>query len=618
MKDKRREIELLAPARDAQVAIEAILHGADAVYMGPESHGARASAGNSTADIARVAEFAHQYGARVYATVNTLVYDYEIPAVEKLISDLYAAGVDALIVQDMGILRMNIPPIALHASTQCDLRNPDKAKFLARMGFSQLVMARELSLKEISEIHAAVPDTPLEAFVHGALCVSYSGRCQVSQCLKGRSANRGECAQICRLPFDLLDTSGNELMSGKHLLSLRDYNASKHLDELLEAGVSSLKIEGRLKDCNYVKNVVAYYRKTLDEVISRLSDRYVRSSYGKSDISFTPQLSKSFNRSFTSYFLTERHPKNGHSMASLNTPKSLGEPIGKVLYARGKTVRISTATAISNGDGLSYFDQRGEYKGFRVNKVDGTDLVLKDAVSIPSGTMVYRTFDKPFDDTLCGKTAERKVAVDARLWWTHGELCLQLSDERGNLVAQAIDCPELDIAKSDQSVRQTQVISKLGGTIYRLRNVELMPSKFIPSSVLAKLRRKAVEALYSAQRITFKRPLRLPEQADALTFSKHLTYSDNVANHLARQVYESHGAETIEPALECEMPSTIPSVMHTRYCIRRELGACKKQKGGKTLPDKLFLRTGANVLEVHCDCANCEMHITVKESVRKN
>ena len=613
MKIKQREIELLAPARDADIAIEAILHGADAVYMGPQSHGARAAAGNSTEDIARVAAFAHQFGAKVYATVNTLVFDDEIQRVEKLISDLYEVGVDALIVQDLGILRMNIPPITLHASTQCDLRTPEKAKFLESMGFSQLVMARELSLKEIADIHTAVPNTPLEAFVHGALCVSYSGRCQVSQCLKGRSANRGECAQICRLPFDLLDGEGNVLEKSKHLLSLRDYNASDYLEELLEAGVSSLKIEGRLKDCGYVKNVVAYYRQALDKVIAAHPDKYVRASHGVSKYTFEPNLSKSFNRSFTSYFLTERNPKNGKEMASLRTPKSLGEPVGTVLSAKGKTVRVSTTAKISNGDGLSYFDQNGGYVGFRVNKVEGADLILKDAISIKAGTSIYRTYDKAFDDLLGGQSSSRKVAIDARLWWANGLLNLQLSDERGNRVVKSVDCPELDIAKTDQRPRQIQAIGKLGGTIYRLEKAEVMGERFIPSSVLAQLRRDAVDLLDRAQRITFKRPFRLPEQLGALCFSKYLTYYDNVANHLARELYENHGAEIVEPALECKMPNGSPVVMHTRYCIRRELGACKKQKGGKKLPEQLLLRNGEHILEVHCDCAKCEMQITLKK-----
>lgn len=612
MKTKHREIELLAPARDADIAIEAILHGADAVYMGPESHGARAAAGNSTEDIARVAAFAHQFGARVYATVNTLVYDEEIQRVENLIADLYSAGVDALIVQDLGILRMNIPPISLHASTQCDLRTPEKAKFLENMGFSQLVMARELSLKEIADIHNTVPQTPLEAFVHGALCVSYSGRCQVSQCLKGRSANRGECAQICRLPFNLIDGDGNVLEKNKHLLSLRDYDASGHVEELLEAGVSSLKIEGRLKDCSYVKNVVAYYRQVLDKVISAHPDKYVRASYGVSEHTFEPNLLKSFNRSFTTYFLTERNPKNGVEMASLRTPKSLGEPVGTVLCTNGKTVRISTTAKISNGDGLSFFDQYGEYVGFRVNRVEGSDLILKDVISIQAGTPIFRTCDKAFDDLLRGQSASRKVKIDARLWWANDLLNLQLSDERGNRVVKSVSCQKPEMSKTDQGPRQTQAIGKLGGTIYRLDKAEVMGELFVPLSVLGQLRREAVELLDRAQRITFIRPLRLPEQRDALCFSKNLTYYDNVANHLAKELYKDHGAEIVEPALECEMPEGNPTVMHTRYCIRRELGACKKLKGGRRLPEKLLLQTGDNVFEVHCDCGRCEMRITLK------
>lgn len=612
MKDKRRVVELLAPARDADVAVEAILHGADAVYMGAKSHGARAAAGNSTSDIARVANFAHQFGARVYVTVNTLVYDDEIREVELLISDLYKAGVDALIVQDLGILRMDIPPIALHASTQCDLRTPEKAKFLTSLGFSQLVMARELTLGEISSIHSAVPDTPLEAFVHGALCVSYSGRCQVSQCLKGRSANRGECAQICRLPFDLLDGDGNVLIKSKHLLSLKDYNASEYLGELLDAGVSSFKIEGRLKDRVYVKNVVAYYRSSLDNVIAKYPDKYARASAGTTALSFEPCLDKSFNRGFTTYFLTNRHPSNGKPMASTGTPKSIGEPIGKVLSARGKLLKISTDTSISNGDGLSYFNQDGEYVGVRVNRTDGNDLYLAKPISVATSTPLYRTSDKAFDDLLAGRSAERKVAVNALLWCENGKINLQLDDERGNRVIKSVDYPEPEAAKNSQRQRQTQILGKLGDTIYQLDKAEVLGAKFIPASVLAQLRRGAVAALDRAQRITYRRELRLPENMVAPCSTKCLTYEDNVANRLARQVYEEHGGEVVEPALECAMPSGNPTVMHTRYCIRREMGACRKQPNGKGLPEKLYLRTGERVLEVHCDCKNCEMHITIK------
>ena len=612
MQKRKAQIELLAPARDAETAIQAILHGADAVYIGPQSHGARAAVGNSTADIGRVVTFAHQFGAKVYATVNTLVYDHEIPHVEKLIANLYDVGVDALIVQDMGILRMNIPPIALHASTQCDLRTPEKAKFLESLGFSQLVMARELSLTEISNIHHAVPHTPLEAFVHGALCVSYSGRCQVSQCLKGRSANRGECAQVCRLPFDLMDNHGTVLMRNKHLLSLKDYNASNHLEQMLEAGVSSLKIEGRLKDVTYVKNVVAYYRKAIDSIIAKHPDKYVRASYGTSHSSFEPNLAKSFNRSFTTYFLENRNPVSSTKMASIQTPKSMGEPIGKVVFSKGKTLKISTTAAISNGDGISYFNSQGEYIGFRVNRVEGTNLILKSPITIKPGTPLYRTHDKTFNDNVSGNTAERTILINAHLWWAHGSLRLKLTDERGNCIVSSLECSQPEPAKESQDRRQIQTLAKLGNTIYQLSEAIVPGDKFIPLSLLAQLKRNAIAALDRAQRITYRRPLRKAENEHAVCFATSLTYADNVANHLAEQLYRAHGVQSIQPAIEIEKPIENVTVMHTRYCLRRELGACKKDKGARQLPDPLILRTAGQLLEVHCDCQKCEMQIRIK------
>ena len=612
MQLRKRKIELLAPARDAETAIQAILHGADAVYIGPQSHGARAAVGNSTADIGRVVAFAHQFGVKVYATVNTLVYDHEIPAVEKLITDLYHVGVDALIVQDMGILRMNIPPIALHSSTQCDLRTPEKAKFLANIGFSQLVMARELSLIEISAIHNAVQHTPLEAFVHGALCVSYSGRCQISHCLKGRSANRGECAQICRLPFDLMDNRGNVLMRNKHLLSLKDFNASAHIEQLLEAGVSSFKIEGRLKDIGYVKNVVAYYRKAIDAIISNHPDKYVRASQGASYYTFEPNLFKSFNRSFTDYFLSERKPIFGTTMASIHTPKSMGEPIGHVTFSKGKTLKISTTASISNGDGISYFNEKGEYVGFRVNRVDGANIYLKSPITIKTGTQLYRTYDKAFLDALAAKSAERKISISAHLWWAHDALRLELTDERGNRIVSSLECNEPEPAKKSQEQQQIQTLSKLGGTIYQLGEAIVPGDYFIPSSLLAQLKREAIQSLDRAQRITYHQPIRKTEIEQVNYFATSLTYADNVANHLAEQLYREHGVQSIQPAIEIEKPNDNVAVMHTRYCLRRELGACKKEKGAKQLPDPLILRTDGQQLEVHCDCKKCEMHIHIK------
>jgi hypothetical protein len=612
MKKNIRKVELLAPARDASIAIEAINHGADAVYMGPPNFGARAMAGNSVADIAQVTSYAHQFNAKVYATVNTILYDSELKAVEKLICHLYDAGVDALIVQDMGILRLDIPPIDLHASTQCDLRSPEKAKFLASLGFSQLVLARELTLGEIKDIHHAVPQASLEAFVHGALCVSYSGRCQVSEVLKGRSANRGACAQVCRLKYNLEDESGNTLLENRHLLSLRDFNASSEIEAMLEAGVSSFKIEGRLKDASYVKNIVAHYRKRLDAMIQAHPNLYCRASSGSSSYEFEPNVSKSFNRSFTHYFLSARAPHNGFSMAATSTPKSMGEEIGIVLSGHGDTLNIESKQPLNNGDGLSYFDANGNYAGFRINRVEGHRVLLKEAVKVPAGATLYRTFDKGFEDVLSRSATVRKIDVDARLRYVGDCLLLSLKDERGNEVTHSSEAL-IEPAKNNQEARQLDALSKLGTTIYRLRSAQLLGHFFIPASVLTQLRREAIEWLDRAQRVTFKRALRHPEDKTALCFTRHLTYADNVANHLAQELYLDHGVQSIDKAIECERPQGDVPVMHTRYCLRRELGACRLDKTAKQLPSPLFLRSGAVRLRVECDCKACEMKIYVAQ-----
>lgn len=610
MKTQSRKIELLAPARDAQIAIEAIGHGADAVYMGATAFGARASAGNALADVARAVDFAHQFNARIYATVNTLVYDSELKQVEQLISDLYRIGVDAIIVQDMGILRLDIPPIALHASTQCDLRTVEKARFLESVGFSQLVLARELSLVETRRVAESV-QVPIEAFVHGALCVSYSGRCQVSEMVKGRSANRGECAQMCRLSYDLEDGEGRKLLENKHLLSLRDLNMSNRLAAMLEAGISSFKIEGRLKDVGYVKNVVAYYRQALDRLIASSQGSLVRASCGTSVVGFEPDVTKSFNRSFTTYF-ADGHPlPNGHGMASLHTPKSLGEPLGKVLNVRGKTLQINTRKALANGDGLSYLNTRGEYEGCRVNRIDGTTVVLKDAVAIPSGTMIYRTFDKAMNDMLAKPSAERRIAVDAQLALVPGGISLTLADERGNRVTHRLETDAVQPAQSAQAAKQRQVLGKLGNTIYVLNEAQLLDDSFIPSSLLTQQRREAVELLDRAQRLTYRFDVRRAEDREALSFAAELTSADNVANYLAEEFYRDHGVEHITPAIEVQKPvgnEPVP-VMHTRYCLRRELGACRLDAKARQLPNELYLRNGNTLLRIDCDCSRCEMHL---------
>lgn len=389
---KQRKIELLAPAKNLECGIAAIDHGADAVYIGAPKFGARAAAVNSLEDIAALVEYAHLYNARIYVTVNTILKDEELQETEKMIWALFRAGVDALIVQDMGITGLNLPPIPLHASTQMDNRTVEKVRFLADAGFRQVVLARELSLREISKIHEACPDVPLEIFVHGALCVSYSGQCYVSQACFGRSANRGECAQFCRLPFSLVDAEGRVIVKDKHLLSLKDLNQSDELEALLDAGASSFKIEGRLKDVSYVKNVTAAYRRKLDAIFARRKE-YVRASSGSCRYAFNPQLDKSFSRGFTHYYLHGRTK----DVFSFDTPKSLGEEMGTMKEARGNYLTVAGLKSFNNGDGVCYIDEQGRLQGFRINRVEGNKLYPQEMPRIKPRTVLYRNFDQEFE-----------------------------------------------------------------------------------------------------------------------------------------------------------------------------------------------------------------------------
>lgn len=604
------DIELLAPARDADIAIAAIDHGADAVYMGASHHGARADAANSLDEVRRACDYAHTFGARIYATVNTLVYDNELKDVERLVHQLYAAGVDALIVQDMALLRMDLPPIPLHASTQCDLRTPEKALFLEALGFSQLVMARELTLEEITAIRQ-VTNVPLEAFVHGALCVSYSGRCAMSQALKGRSANCGECAQLCRMPYDLVDDNGLTIIAGKHLLSLRDMSRADRLEQMMEAGASSFKIEGRLKDVGYVKNVVAYYRQTIDKIIARHPDKYRRSSFGKTKLTFEPVLEKSFNRGFTRYFLDARCPNEASSMASIDTPKSQGEYLGRAMRCNGNALTIDTKIQLTNGDGLSFIDSSGIFSGARVNRALGHgSVLLREPAGISRGTAIYRTADKAFNDLMAKQSATRTIFINATLRYINGLLALTLEDERGIRVTHTMAC-YLEPATKSQTERQITELSKLGGSPYHLDNADVAGNTFIPASTLASLRRETIELLDRTWRMTRQMEKRIPENKDIPCPYSTLLPADNVANHIAKQLYQDHGVTDITNALEIGTPITAKTpLMHTRYCLRRELGACLKGKNAKKLPREIFLKTGNTLLRVNCDCGKCEMIIT--------
>lgn len=596
-----KDIELLAPAANADTAIQAILHGADAVYMGGPSHGARKNAANSLDDIRRVVEFAHIFRAKVYITVNTIVFDHELPAVEKMISSLYKIGVDALIVQDMGILRLDIPPIALHASTQCDTRTPEKARFLEDVGFSQIVLARELTLKEISEV-CSIVNVPVETFIHGALCVSYSGRCHASQACMGRSANRGECAQICRLPYNLYDANGHLLARDKHLLSLKDFNASDRVDELLQAGVSSFKIEGRLKDTDYVKNVTAYYRTIIDKAIALNPDMYRRSSAGESILSFTPQLDKSFNRGFSHYFLDSRRPQDISQPA---TPKSMGECITDI-------------NQLHNGDGISFFDSNGEYSGVMVNGIKQGKIIGNRPFFLPKGAVIHRTLDVEWSKRMASTTARRLIKVD----FTLNRKSINVSDERGLSVTLSHN---LTMEQARKPMDFHRIFSRLGNTNYQLRslNVDLPELTFIPASQLADLRREALELLERSNLTTYPFDYRRKENLEAIYVSRHLDYTENVANRLAADFYRCHGVESIQPAMEtaseprskaasAPRPKNGTVVMTTRHCILREMGCCRKQNPRKVPSLPLELHSSNLRFLLDFDCKNCEMKVMMK------
>lgn len=609
-----RKIELLAPARNLETGIAAIDHGADAVYIGARHHGARAAAGNSVEDIRRLTEYAHSYGVRIYVTLNTLVYDDEIDEVQGLVGELYRAGVDALIVQDMSILKMSLPPIALHASTQCDIRTPEKARFLEEAGFSQLVLARELTLKEIEAVRAATT-VPLEAFVHGALCVSYSGNCQASYALTGRSANRGECAQICRLAYDLIDGDGNKVLAGKHLLSLRDMNRLASLGAMIDAGISSFKIEGRLKDLTYVKTVTVAYRRALDSIIDASDGRLVRSSLGRSETTFEPDPSSVFNRGFTDYFLYERRPVE--RMASMESPKCVGEPIGTVVKARGNVIEASLDKVINNGDGLSYYDPEGRLSGFRVNRVEGRRLYVATATAITPGTRLYRNMDIKLEAMMSRPTAERRIDVRLQLR-TVGRSGIALdiaTEEDGMMQATALAECELVPASRPQGETRRVALGKLGDTVYRaVEIIDRVGEIFVPLSVVTALRRKAVEALDRSRRAAYPWEFRKAQVPGLRTWKTVLEYGDNVANRLSREFFAGVGASDVSPALEAqkERPAGPLRVMQTRYCLRRELGACLRTPAGGRLKGPLTLR-GLNFdLMAEFDCAKCEMAIRLR------
>lgn len=605
-----RNIELLSPAKNLECGIEAILHGADAVYIGAPKFGARATAGNSIEDISLLVQHAHLYNAKVYVTLNTILYEHELKETEALIWQLYHIGVDAIIIQDMGIWQMNLPPIAIHASTQIDTRTPEKVAFLQETGFQQIVLARELTLEEISSIHQQVPAATLEVFVHGALCVSYSGQCYVSHYNTQRSANRGECAQFCRLSFDMIDAMGNIIAKDKHLLSLKDMNRSEHLEALMDAGVSSFKIEGRLKDVSYVKNVTAHYRKELDKIIDR-RPTYKRASSGSVTYSFAPQLDKTFSRGFTPFYLGGRRK----DVTSFDTPKSLGEEMGVVKEIGRNYFTVAGVKSFQNGDGLCFLDEQGKLRGFRLNKVENGKLYPAEMPPLNPRTTIYRNFSQDFERIITKKTAERKISIEMILTENNFGVSLTLIDEDQNKIT--INVPiKKEVARTPQQENIKQQLLKLGNTPFVAESLKIAWEEeiFIPSSLLAEMRRNAVDKLLQLRKINYKREIVKNRPTDHPYITKQLTYQGNVMNSAARAFYAAHGVKEIAPAFELEAPADA-DLMSCKHCLRYSMGWCPTHQKGKSPYKEPYYLVSKDQKRYRLvfDCKACIMKLVASE-----
>jgi putative protease len=600
-------LELLSPAKNVDFGIAAIDHGADAVYIGGPSFGARASAGNTIADIERLATYAHRYSAKVLVALNTILKDEELESARRLAWEVYEGGADALILQDMGLLELELPPIQLHASTQTDNRSVEKVRFLEQVGFSQVVLARELSLPQIRTIAAGTTAT-LEFFVHGALCVSYSGQCYISHAYTGRSANRGECSQACRLPYTLADGDGHIVAHEQHLLSMKDNDQSGNLRLLVDAGIRSFKIEGRLKDLSYVKNTTAHYRQLLDRVIVDLPE-FRRSSSGCSTFTFTPQPEKTFNRGATDYFVNGRQEDIG----AFDSPAFAGEPIGCVTAIGHNHFDVDTDQAIHNGDGFSYFDSHHELAGLRINRAEGRRLFpLHMPDDLALGTALFRNRDQDFERLLERKSAQRRIRVRLLFAETADGFKLHLIDEDDN-AATAVVTHAKEAAKHAERAAaaiQEQLI-KLGNTDFEAVEVrlDLRAPWFIPTGVLNELRRQAVQGLDQARIAAYQRPPRLAAMEPPVVYPESdLSYLGNVLNGRARDFYSKHGVSLIDDAYEANREPGAVSLMITKHCLRYSFNLCPKQVAG-IRAEPMTLKNGTDTLTLRFDCKRCEMHV---------
>ena len=635
----RHPLELLAPAKTADIGIEAINHGADAIYIGGPSFGARANASNSVQDIARLTQHAHRYHAKVFATLNTILRDDELEGARKQIWELYDAGVDALIVQDMGLLELDLPPIQLHASTQTDIRTVEKAKFLQDVGFSQIVLARELNLKQIRDI-AVNTHCPIEFFIHGALCVAYSGQCFISHAHTGRSANRGDCSQACRLPYNVTDSSGQMVAFEQHVLSMKDNDQSANLEALIDAGVSSFKIEGRYKDMGYVKNLTAHYRMLLDE-IQEARPELSRASSGENTFFFQPDPERNFNRGSTDYFVKGRKEDIG----AFESPKYLGLPVGEIAKVGDKWFDVAIddeavreAGGIHNGDGLNYLTLTKDIVGVQVNTAEPVGKAgrlwrvfpnedIAALADLKPGVAINRNRDHAWENLLSKKSAERRIGVWLALSDTADGLTLTVTDEDGCVGSASVSCEKQapqDATQAEAGLREN--LGKLGNTIFSVNDVSLATAQpwFVPASVIKHLRRDAVEALEAARAAAYERPQPgTPVEPPVAYPEDTLSYLANVFNHKARDFYAKHGVQVIEAAYESQEELGEVSLMITKHCVRYSLSLCPKQAKGVTgvqgtvRAEPLQLINGKEKLTLRFDCKPCEMHVVgkIKKSV---
>lgn len=604
-----KHLELLAPAKNLEQGCEAINHGADALYIGAPAFGARAAATNSLADIESLVNYSHLYGSKVFVTINTLLFDEELEPAVKLINQLYNIGVDALIMQDLGLLECDLPPIELHASTQTHNATVERVKFMEQVGFNRVILARETSLETMKAMREAT-SVELEAFIQGALCVCYSGQCYMSQYLNERSGNRGQCGQPCRSTYDLYNQSGKLLRRKEHLLSLKDFNASQSLLSMIDAGITSFKIEGRLKDLAYVKNVTAYYRRLLDDIMSERTE-FRPASSGKTTFFFIPDLERTFNRGFTDYFLHNRH-----SMASLATQKSLGKPAGTITKVFRDGFTIKSNLQFTTGDGLCFIGKDGTLQGFNINRVVGNTLYPNRMPELSVGTKMWRNNDYAFDKQLQGKTAQRKIDVNIILSDTNDGFQLQLIDVDGCTASATIESTKSKAINEGRAVDQIQKqLSKLGETPFVANEIENQCSQiyFIPAAILNELRREAVAALEKQRLEKFhSKPMKFVPN-DVPYFETKLDYRANILNHKTEQFYRRHGVTELEYGLEKTHDYEGKALMTTKYCLRYELHQCLQHKVNDHVdPDyqgTLYLRNNKNLFELKFDCKNCQMQI---------